>query len=176
LELFATLLCVMLLWPLSLPPERGTAAILGFSAATDNQSNAYVLDRLMSTKWPLGPVLCELAAQLRKRRAQMRLSWIPRGENQPADDLTNLKFDQFCMEKRVHVDVRQLEFLLLPTLLAEGPGAPGRQVGAVRPSGVWPIQVAAARAGRATAPLQVSVVSKPPLAESSKGADGSASG
>ena len=81
LELFATLLCVMLLWPLSLPPGRGTAALLGFSAATDNQGNAYVLDRFMSTKWPLGPVLCERAAQLRKRSAQMRLTWIPRGHS-----------------------------------------------------------------------------------------------
>jgi len=97
---------------------------LGFSASTDNRGNAFVFDRLMSTKWPLAPVLCELAAQLRRRGAQMWLKWIPRESNQPADDLSNMKFDRFELVHRVPVDVAKLDFIVLAALLAAGaPGA-----------------------------------------------------
>ena len=127
LELYATLLCVLLLWPRGVPSGRGSSSVLAFSASTDNQGNAFVLDRFLSTKWPLAPVLCELAAQLRKRGAQMRLVWIPRNANQPADDLSNMKFDKFEMDRRVPVDFEKLDFIILPALLAAGsPGGEGR--------------------------------------------------
>jgi len=66
LELYATLLGVMLLWPLKLPTGRSSSSFVAFSASTDNQGNAFVLDRFMSTKWPLAPILCELATQQRE--------------------------------------------------------------------------------------------------------------
>ena len=36
---------------------------LTLNCGTDNRSNTYLLDRMMMTKYPLGVVLMELAAQ-----------------------------------------------------------------------------------------------------------------
>ena len=41
-------------------------------------------------------------------------------QNEEADDLTNSKFDKFCPEKRIPVDLENLEFGILHKLLAAG--------------------------------------------------------
>ena len=65
LELYSTLLCVMAFagsWPSS---ASGSVRLRG---TTDNLGNAWILNKLMSTKFPLVMVLGELAVQLRNRK------------------------------------------------------------------------------------------------------------
>ena len=55
-----------------------------FTCGTDNQGNMFLLDKLLTTKYPLGVVLMELSVQLGLRRAAMRANWIPRLQNEEA--------------------------------------------------------------------------------------------
>eukprot|EP00439_Symbiodinium_sp_Y106_P031149 s2526_g3.t1 len=53
----------------------------------------------MSTKFPLPLLLMELSETW-----CLDVSWIPREKNQWANDLTNQKFDRFCMSRRLILD------------------------------------------------------------------------
>ena len=109
---------------MALMPEteaRGeTAASLTLTSGTDNQGNSYLLDRMMTTKYPLVVILMELAHQMRRRRLVLRARWLPRLENEEADALTNLDFRHFKTENRVPVDLDKLGFRVLPMLFEEG--------------------------------------------------------
>ena len=89
LELFATLLCVVLFSPGW--PSSSSGSIL-ISGTTDNLGNSWTLARLMSTKFPLVLILGELATQLRRNTLALELNWAPRGQNEEADALTNADF------------------------------------------------------------------------------------
>ena len=85
LVLFASLLSLMIFslgWKKQL---RGSVVISGF---TDNARNEAVLNRLMTSKLPLGVILTELAEQLEQGEFVMTLTWVPRGQNELADALT----------------------------------------------------------------------------------------
>jgi len=113
LELFATLLCVILFgdaWP------AGASGEVRLQGITDNAGNSFVVTRLMTTKFPLVMVLAEVAAQLRKRGVALQLGWAPREQNEEADALTNQDFGLFDPARRVPVDVGTLPFLVLPKL------------------------------------------------------------
>ena len=69
-------------------------SVVTLSAGTDNKSNGFALDKLMSTKYPLGLVLLEFSEALSVRKDALQLNWRSREENQPADDLTNSNFSQ----------------------------------------------------------------------------------
>jgi len=78
LELYGTLLCILAFadgWPCS---AVGRVRLAG---TTDNLGNSYILSRLMSTKFPMLPVLGELAVQLMERRLSLELEWAPRLQN-----------------------------------------------------------------------------------------------
>ena len=47
----------------------------------------------------------------------MDLSWVPREKNQWADDLTNQKFDRFCLSKRLILDGARIDWIVLDSLL-----------------------------------------------------------
>ena len=96
-------------------PEAARGRIK-LSGATDNQGNTWVLNRLMTTKFPMLVVLAELAAQLRAINAELSLEWVPRLQNEEADALTNGDFSAFRPELRVQMDIGGLAFLLLPRL------------------------------------------------------------
>ena len=89
LELFATLLGTIAFAPAGGDGEVECAAVV--TSHTDSQVAAYALTRLMSSSFPLCCVLMELAARLEESRTILELNWIPREENQEADDLSNLK-------------------------------------------------------------------------------------
>ena len=78
-----------------------------------------MLDKLMTTKFPLGVILMELSCQLGLRRACMHARWIRRLQNE-ADALTNGNFDHFDPAKRIPVDLGQLQFRVLNELFEEG--------------------------------------------------------
>ena len=99
------------------------AEVLGavsFTCGTDNQGNSYLLDKLMTTKFPLGVVLMELACQLGLRRACLHARWIPRLQNEEADALTNGEFEHFDPNLRIPVDLDKLDFIVMNELFEEG--------------------------------------------------------
>ena len=71
----------------------------------------------MSTKFPLTVLLMELAAQMRKRRTMLHLSWLQRDSNSEADALTNGEFGLFDKGLRMACDLGKLEWLVLPKLM-----------------------------------------------------------
>ena len=123
LELLGALVGVMVLLPMSLF-DRGpeNTGLVTFGCATDNQGNSFLMDRLLTTKYPLGVILVELCHQLALRRAALRAKWVPRLENEEADALTNSDFRHFSAEHRVEVDMAALPFGVLPRLLEAGEG------------------------------------------------------
>ena len=59
----------------------------------------------------------ELAVQLDLVGVDLQLQWVPRAQNQPADDLTNDRFEDFREENRVEVDFEKLPFKVMGKLL-----------------------------------------------------------
>ena len=70
-----------------------------------------MLDKLLTTKYPLGVVL---------RAATLRADWIPRLQNEEADALTNWDFRHFDPARRIEVDLEKLRFAVLNDLFASG--------------------------------------------------------
>ena len=114
LELLATLVCVLVFEPAE-PSLSG--GLISLTAAGDNQSNGFTLDRLSSTKYPLYLVLMEVSEQLRSRNLLLSVAWRPRDENEEADALTNERFEGFDQDKRVSVKWADLRLLVLPKLV-----------------------------------------------------------
>jgi len=109
LEMLATVVSIILF--------ASTGTFEGvFTGGTDNQSNTYSVQKLISTKFPLTILLIELSEQLRIRQSSLCLRWVPRLENQPADDLTNGKFDLFEPSLRIAVDPSAIKFQVLHSL------------------------------------------------------------
>ena len=119
LELLGVLVGLMVLVPPVAPGANGRGSI-AVSCGTDNLGNTFLLDRGITTKHPLGVILMEVAHQCRCKRLQLRANWIPRLENQEADDLTNLEFKSFDPAKRLQVDLELLEFGVLNQLFKAG--------------------------------------------------------
>ena len=60
LELLGSLVSLVLLVPVE--ERRGdTSALITMTCSTDNQGNSFLLDRLLTTRYPLGVILMELA-------------------------------------------------------------------------------------------------------------------
>ena len=109
LEMLATIICVMVFG------DEGSYTGC-FTGGTDNQSNTFATRKLLSTKFPLTILIMELSEQLRTRNAALSLRWVPREQNQEADDLTNLLFEKFDDKHRIAVDPSKLQFLVLNEL------------------------------------------------------------
>ena len=119
LELLGALVRVMVL----LPDVKETPSSVGLATltcGTDNQGNSYLLDKLMTTKYPLGIVLIELACQLGRRHAALHARWILRLQNEEADALTNEDFRHFNMSLRIPVDLANLNFIIMNDLFQVG--------------------------------------------------------
>lgn len=120
LELLGVLVGLMVLMPEIRSDGVERSGLLTLSCGTDNLGNTFLLDRLLTTKYPLGVVLMEVAHQCRRRNVVLRANWVPRLENQEADDLTNLEFKSFDPAKRLEVDLDTLDFGVLRELFAVG--------------------------------------------------------
>ena len=119
LELLGSLVGLMVLVPMS-AAKGDSSAVISLSCGTDNQGNSHLLDRMLTTKNPLGVVLMELAHQSRIRRMVLRAHWLPRLENEEADALTNFEFRHFDPALRVEVQLKNLKFAVLDDLFREG--------------------------------------------------------
>ena len=114
LELLGTLVSIILFDP---DFRMGGPSHCVLSGKTDNRGNSFIVRKLASTKWPITTLLVELSEQLRKRRAILDLSWIPRDDNQFADQLTNEDFSAFQEHLRIPVRLRDIQWLVLPQLM-----------------------------------------------------------
>eukprot|EP00971_Amphidinium_carterae_P330317 6463288-Amphidinium_carterae.1 len=112
LELLATLVAVMVLIE-PVPVHLRQSAQIELLGITDNQSNAALGGRRMTTKFPLVLTLIELAAQLKRLSLSLNLAWSPREGNQLADDLSNNITGNFNPALRVQVSWESLPFLTL---------------------------------------------------------------
>ena len=119
LELLGALVGLMVLVPDDLLRAE-TVGTATFTCGTDNQGNSFVLDKLLTTKYPLGVVLMELACQASRKKASLRARWIPRLQNEEADALTNSEFHHFRPENRIEVNLEELGFLVMPSLFETG--------------------------------------------------------
>ena len=121
LELLGMLVGTMVLMPVSeFSVATPSVGLVTIGCGTDNRGNSFLLDRLLTTAYPLGILLCELAVQLRTRGAVMRAEWVPRLQNEEADALTNSDFRHFSEELRVPVKLEELRFEILDQLLETG--------------------------------------------------------
>lgn len=111
LDLIGVLVAVMVLQPGSSSPAGSAAVTL--TALTDNLANTHVLKRYGSSKYPLSIVAMELAVQLAMLGIDLQLQWVPRAQNQPADDLTNDRFEDFDEKNRLEVVFEELPFQVM---------------------------------------------------------------
>ena len=116
LELFASLLCIMLFVSLE---ECDCETFLVMTGVTDNKGNEALINKNMSSKFPLYIILLELTEQLHARNLLLDLRWQRREQNQAADDLTNGLFSHFDMDKRINPSLSSMPWLVLPKLMTD---------------------------------------------------------
>jgi hypothetical protein len=97
-ELLASLFCILAFIPIDQARREGEMVLTGI---TDNKGNSFIVSKLLTTKWPVAPVLMETASQLAARNMWLKLRWQPREENTEADALTNDAFADFDQLKRI---------------------------------------------------------------------------
>ena len=114
LELLGTILAIVLFDP---DARRYSVTTCGITGGTDNKGNSYIVSKMLSTKFPITPLVIELSEQLRYRCAELYLTWIPRENNQEADDLSNLKFDDFSPDKRINFTVSGIPWKVFTELI-----------------------------------------------------------
>eukprot|EP00438_Fugacium_kawagutii_P020823 Skav200760 [mRNA] locus=scaffold2001:111991:116283:- [translate_table: standard] len=114
LEMLASIVA-MRLWCRSSSKEVRVYA----EAFTDNKGNDFILKKSMSTKYPLTVLVMEASEMMRRWNFVASLTWIKRDENQGADGLTNEDFSKFDMAKRVHIETKDFEWLVLGELIRE---------------------------------------------------------
>jgi hypothetical protein len=102
--------------------DRSFVGSVGIAASTDNQGNSRMIEKHMTTKLPLAYVLLELSSRLQARSMVLDLRWLARDLNQPADDLTNFRFDDFTAALRVPVVWSEINFKVLHLLGNEAIG------------------------------------------------------
>ena len=118
-ELLGTLVALHLFVP-KVDPGTTSSGSFTCSGLTDNQGNAYVVQKLLTTKYPLAAVLMQLSSELAARNLWLDLQWTPRENNKEADALTNEQFDGFDMTKRMHVELCDLPTDVMADLLLQG--------------------------------------------------------
>ena len=116
LELLASTIAFTLFAPKGMKDQEVCFVASGF---TDSQVATRVVQKHMSTKFPLYLIAMELSAQLEARGSRLIAEWAPRELNQQADDLTNGVFEGFSPDLRVAECIADVEFLVLSRLLEE---------------------------------------------------------
>ena len=114
LELFATILALKVFKKPENAGRRGVAAVTG---STDNQGNAYAVQKAMSTKYPLALLLMELSEEMRDQQVVLDLRWTQYESNQEADDLSNMKTEAFDPGLRIRVGPGLVNLIVLDELM-----------------------------------------------------------
>ena len=87
LEALAMLLAVRAFFPNTQAAERTKLVVI--PSYTDNRGNGALLNKLMSSKYPLSALLMEFSEQLRHSGVRPDVRWAPREANREADRLAN---------------------------------------------------------------------------------------
>ena len=114
LELLGTVLGVMRFSDRWVKGCRGT--MVG-RAITDNMGNSFVVAKQMSTKFPLTLLLMELTEWLKEKDLMLDLHWVPRDQNEEADELSNMDPKNFSEELEIKVDPFKIRWKLMDSLL-----------------------------------------------------------
>ena len=115
LELFATLLCLML-FVSAQPSQSNTTLIMG--GVTDNKGNEALLHKHMTSKFPLYIILMELTELLHEKNIGIDLQWQKREFNVAADALTNGDYSSFDGAKRICPILEQQPWIVLDKLMS----------------------------------------------------------
>lgn len=116
LELLGTIISVKLF--LNEDPDQGHwAGKVSAGGSTDNQGKRFVVNRFMTTKFPLLAFVCELASVLEEKSCLVDLGWVPRDQNEEADAITNGDVGNFNQAKELKV---QWDFRVLDEMLDLG--------------------------------------------------------
>jgi hypothetical protein len=116
-----TLICIIAFVGSGLVEATTGLAVLGsIGGSMDNQGNSFLINKMMTTKFPLGAVLMEIAARLNKSGKTLSLTWTPRGLNAEADELSNFIFKSFDPAKRIDISLETIDFLVLHQALKQG--------------------------------------------------------
>jgi hypothetical protein len=114
-ELLAVLVALRLFGYLE--PKAGRTCIrLWIQSGTDNRSIDFLSKKNSTTRWPLTLVNMQLSHFLMRSGVRLSLAWRPRDENTLADDLTNSKFGDVDMGKRISSQFSDLDLSLLTSL------------------------------------------------------------
>ena len=98
LELLGALVGLMVLMPVDQAPVPEFGASVTLSCGAVSRGNYCLLDKMFTTRFPLGLILMELSHQMRRRGAVLRAQRIPRDQNEETDRLTNHLFQDFYMD------------------------------------------------------------------------------
>ncbi|CAE8640882.1 unnamed protein product, partial [Polarella glacialis] len=104
-ELLASLFCILAFLPGEPDPLAGELVLTG---VTDNQGNTFIVNKMLTTKWPVAPVLMEVTSQLAQRPMWLQLKWAARELNTEVDALTNYDFQLFDQAKRIPICYEQI--------------------------------------------------------------------
>ena len=107
------------------PNAQGTqrTKLVVIPSYTDNRGNGALLNKLMSSKYPLSALLMEFGEQLRRSGERPDVRWAPREANPEADRLANGDSSGFnpALRLRVLPPVGRMD----PTRRSTGPGRDG---------------------------------------------------
>jgi hypothetical protein len=90
---------------------------LSLTGGADNRGNTAVVNKLMTATSPPSLILMKVASCMHDKGLALRLEWLPRELNVPADDLTNWKFAKFEPLERVLLDWDNPGWLVLSDLM-----------------------------------------------------------
>ena len=97
-------------------PQASRTTVQILPTWTDNRGNWALLNKLMSTKTPIGAVLLELALRM-KEMGQKTVNWTPQAAKREADSLANGNASEFDPKLEVVLEKDRLQWRVLPKAL-----------------------------------------------------------
>ena len=116
-ELLSSLLALKVFKIDQLCGARRSTHVLRCGAGTDNKATSQLVQRRLSTKWPLMILLMDYLSFCEASGIHCKLDWRPRDSNIEADQLTNEIFSAFDLNKRVEVDWNAIELPMVSLLM-----------------------------------------------------------
>eukprot|EP00435_Cladocopium_sp_Y103_P001385 s1635_g1.t1 len=97
--------------------NRGSTHVLRCGGGTDNKAASSLVQKRLSTKWPLMVELMDYLSYCEEIGLHCQLDWRPRDANIEADQLTNGIFEAFDLNKRIQVSWEELNFPMVDLLM-----------------------------------------------------------
>ena len=92
--------------------------VLRCGGGTDNKSTGPLVNRRLSTKFPLMVILMDYLGFCEEKGIRCHLDWRPRDTNIEADQLTNKDFSSFDSSRRIHASWEDLKFPMIDLLMS----------------------------------------------------------